>query len=277
MKILHKLCLLIFIIETFSIHAIHAQDQFYENGMAAYEKKDYETALLSFTQALDNKYLMKGKDVPRAYNYRAKTVAEYFGVMLGNNNSEFISDNPNILVNAFEDLDQAIRFDDGKCSDLIAETKGDLLNVTFQFGKTIADSLRIDRGSNDPKTDSLVVLVIDELLILKELIGESYEIDDLLGLLQYKQGNIEEATNYFTQSETLYQQNPPISADYNHVYNYYYSGLINYSKLHDFDQALVDVKKARKFVYDHFNGNEEATALDAKMEALEFQIKLLKE
>lgn len=259
------------------MQTLHAQDQSYENGMAAYNKKDYETALLSFTQALDNKYLMKGKDVPRAYNYRAKTVAEYFGVMLSNNNSEFISNNPNILVNAFEDLDQAIRFDDGKCSDLIAETKGDLLNVTFQFGKTIADSLRVDRGSNDPKTDSLVVLVIDELLILKDLIGASYEINDLLGLLQFKHGNIEEATTYFKESEKIYQQSPPASADYNHVYNYYYSVLINYSKLHDFDQALVDVKKARKFVSDHFDGNEEASALDAKLEALEFQIKLLKE
>ncbi|MEP2026903.1 MAG: hypothetical protein ABJH98_08960 [Reichenbachiella sp.] len=277
MRILTKLHYFILLFGLLYSKSLLAQDQYYENGMAAYEKKDYETALLSFTQALDNKYLMKGKDVPRAYNYRAKTVAEYFSVMLSNNNSEFISNNPNILVNAFEDLDQAIRFDDGKCQDLIADTKGDLLNVTFQFGKTIADSLRIDRGSNDPKTDSLVILVIDELLILKELIGESYEINDLLGLLQYKQGNIEVATNYFKESEKLYQQNPPASADYNHVYNYYYSGLINYAKLHDFDQALVDVKKARKFISDNFDGNEEASTLDAKLEALEFQIKLLKE
>lgn len=255
----------------------HSQDEYFENGMVAYQKKDYETALLSFSQALENKYLMKGKDVPKAYNYRAKTVAEYFSVMLSNNNAEFISNNPNILVNAFEDLDQAIRFDDGKCSDLIADTKGDLLNVTFQFGKTIADSLRVDRGSNDPKTDSLVVLVIDELLILKDLIGESHEINDLLGLLQYKQGNVNEATTYFSESEKIYKAAPPLVADYNHVYNYYYRGLINYSQLHDFDQALVDVKKARKFISDHFDSNAEARALDGKLEALEFQIKLLQE
>ena len=277
MKILNKLHFILAFIALSSFEMIKGQDQFFENGMLAYEKKDYETALLSFTQALDNKYLMKGKDVPKAYNYRAKTVAEYFSVMLSNNNAEFISNNPNILVNAFEDLDQAIRFDDGKNQDLITETKGDLLNVTFQFGKTIADSLRVDRGSNDPRTDSLVVLVIDELLILKELIGESYEINDLLGLFQYKQGNIEDANKYFLESERIYQQTPPAVADYNHVYNYYYSGLINYSKVHNFEQALVDVKKARKFISSDFEGNDEATVLDRKLEALEFQIKLLQE
>lgn len=277
MKILISSYLNIFFLGYLAAMPAHSQDEYFENGMAAYEKKDYETALLSFSQALENKYLMKGKDVPKAYNYRAKTVAEYFGVMLSNNNAKFISDNPNILVNAFEDLDQAIRFDDGKNSSLIADTKRDLLNVTFQFGKTIADSLRVDRGSNDPKTDSLVVLVVDELLILKELIGESYEINDLLGLLQYKQGNIEDANSYFEASEKIYAQAPPLTADYNHVYNYYYRGLINYSRLHNFDQALVDVKKARKFINDNFEGNTEATALDAKLESLEFQIKLLQE
>lgn len=277
MKILINTYLHVFFLGCLAAMPAHSQDEYFENGMTAYEKKDYETALLSFSQALENKYLMKGKDVPKAYNFRAKTVAEYFGVMLSNNNADFISNNPNILVNAFEDLDQAIRFDDGKCQDLIAETKHDLLNVTFQFGKTIADSLRVDRGSNDPKTDSLVVLVIDELLILKDLIGDSYEINDLLGLLKYKQGNIEDAVSYFAASEKIYQSNPPVTADYNHVYNYYYNGLINYSKTHNFDQALVDVKTAREFIRGFSEGNQEAEALDRKLEALEFQIKLLKE
>lgn len=274
MNILNKLCFLIYFNGAIGQPA-HGQNDHYENGMIAYENKDYETALISLTAALENKYLMKGKDVPRAYNYRAKTVAEYFGVMLQNNNSGFISDNPNILVNAFEDLDQAIRFDDGKCSDLIAETKDQLLDVTFQFGKAIADSLRIDRGSNDPQTDSLVVLVIDELLILKELSGDSYEINDLLGLLQYKEGNIDEALSYFNVSEALYQENPPINADYNHVYNYYYSALIHYLELHDFDQALTDVKTARKYISTYFTNNNEALDFDSKLEALEFQVKLL--
>lgn len=254
-----------------------AQDDHFENGMVAYQKQDYETALTSFDAALEDKYLMKGKDVPRAYNFRAKTVAEYFDAMLKGNNSQFISDNPNILVNAFEDLDQAIRFDDGRCNALIADTKGQLLNVTFQFGKTIADSLRVDRGSNDPQTDSLIVLVIDELLILKELSGDSYEINDLLGLLQYKEGNIAEATEYFSESEKLYQENPPLTADYNHVYNYYYSALINYHELHDFDKALDEVKKARKFIALNFGQNEEAQQFDSKLDALEFQVKLLKD
>lgn len=274
MKILNKLCFLIILNGTIGSVAFGQSDHF-ENGMAAYENKEYETALVSLTAALEDKYLMKGRNVPKAYNFRAKTVAEYFSIMLQNNNSDFISDNPNILVNAFEDLDQAIRFDDGKCSELIADTKKQLLDVTFQFGKTIADSLRVDRGSNDPQTDSLVVLVIDELLILKELSGDSYEINDLLGLLQYRQGNIDDALSYFNKSESIYQESPPVSADYNHVYNYYYSALIHYSELHDFDRALTDVKNARKFIVTHFSANDEALALDAKLETLEFQVKLL--
>lgn len=276
MKILIKISLIVSFWGIAHTNLLLAQNDHFENGMNAYEKQDYETALTSFTAALDDKYLMKGKDVPRAYNFRAKTVAEYFDLMLKNKNSNFISDNPNILINAFEDLDQAIRFDDGKCNELIADTKGQLLNVTFQFGKTIADSLRVDRGSNDPKTDSLILLVIDELLILKELSAESYEINDLLGLLQYKEGNSSEAISYFEESERVYQQNPPTTSDFNHVYNYYYSALIHYLELHDFDQALDDVKKARKFIGANFSGNEEAQFFDAKLEALEFQVKLLK-
>ncbi|MEO9967113.1 MAG: hypothetical protein ABJF11_15040 [Reichenbachiella sp.] len=276
MKIANKIGLIASLL-TLSLPSLTlAQDNHFENGMAAYEKKDYETALVSFSAALEDKYLMKGRDVPRAYNFRAKSVAEYFDLMLKDNNSDFISENPNILVNAFEDLDQAIRFDDGRCNAIIADTKSQLLDVTFQFGKTIADSLRVDRGSNDPRTDSLIVLVIDELQILKKLSGESYEINDLLGLLQYKEGNIEEAINSFTESERIYQATPPLTADYNHVYNYYYSALINYLELHEFDNALEDVKKARKFISQYFDGNEEAKAFDAKLEALEFQVKLLK-
>lgn len=276
MTFLKKISLLISLLGIANANLLVAQDNHFENGMSAYERQDYETALTSFTTALEDKYLMKGKDVPRAYNFRAKTVAEYFDLMLKNKNSDFISDNPNILINAFEDLDQAIRFDDGRCNELIADTKGQLLNVTFQFGKTIADSLRVDRGSNDPHTDSLILLVIDELLILKELSAESYEINDLLGLLQYKQGNSPEAISYFTESEEIYQKTPPINADYNHVYNYYYSALIHYHELHDFDKALEDVKKARKFISTNFDGGGEAESFDAKLEALEFQVKLLK-
>lgn len=251
------------------------QDNHYESGMIALEKRDYNRALEYFDAALENKFLMKGKYVPRAYNYRAKAVAEYFKIILENSQLDFITENPNILVNAFEDLDQAIIFDDGKCSGLINETKGQLFEVTFMFGQAIADSLRIDRGSNDPKTDSLILLVIDELLILKDLQGESYEINDLLGLLEYKGGNTDKAIEFFNKSEEIYRKDPPLAPDYNHAYNYYYDAIINYSINHEFDAALTSVKTARKFINNYFQSNQEAILFDKKLEALEFQIKLL--
>lgn len=260
-----------------SHHYVVAQDNHFENGITAYERQEYDVALNNFNIAIENKYLMKGKNVPRAYSFRAQSVAKYFLEMLQTNNAKYISDHPNVLVNAFEDLDQAIRFDDGKCDALIEETKTQLLDVTFRFGQTIADSLRVDRGSNDPMTDSLVLLVIDELLILKELQDESHQINDILGLLQYKEGKISDAVSSFETSEKLYQNNPPIAPDYHHVYNYYYSALISYSEMHAFEKALREVKKARKYISDYFSRDPRAKALDAKLKSLDFQVKLLQD
>jgi tetratricopeptide (TPR) repeat protein len=256
--------------------SILAQDIHYEAGLAAYQNREYDEALKRFDIALEDKYLMKGKNVPRAYNYRAKTIAEYFEVVLAENHTEYIISNPNILVNAFEDLDKAIAFDDGRCNALIADTKSQLFDVTFKFSQSVADSLRIDRGSNDPKTDSLILLIIDELLILKSIQNESYVINDLLGLLEFKEGDIVKAIEFFEESERIYNQNPPMLPDYNHVYNYYYEGLIQYQELHDFDKAQVSVQAGRTFLNDHFKNDKRAKALDKKLEALEFQIKLLK-
>lgn len=261
-----------------------AQVKAYQQAVDAYEAQDYEYALTRLNQVIENKYLIRGKDVPKAYYLRAKVRTEYYRVLMTTNNTKKLFDHKGILIEAYDDLFKARSFDDGECSDITDDTHGEPVETTPQFGQTATDSLPSPTGIEIDKVDSLISIVEKELNLI-DLDSDLYLIKETLGIMAYKSGNYQMALSYLKQSRSLYKQNPPLIHDLQHVYNYYFTALIYHYQHLDFSLALEEVIAGREFLVMGLLQTEqtkqkqikkEVRSLRKLLENLEFEVKLLK-
>lgn len=262
-------------------HALFAQENLFKKGMEAYNQKNYLNALILFGDALDNKYLISGKDLPKAYCYRAKSITNIYDQAIAKNDTFMLSRFPDMLVVAYDDLDEAKRFDDGKIRSELEQTFDGLGQVTIKFCQAVAKQLRLD-FQHKYEVDSLLDVIKEELVLLERHHFKNHEYLDLLGLIEYKARNYELAESYFEEAQTLYNNDNTISSiDIDHIYSYYYNGLIKYHEKHEFEGSLANVQEAKKkLLVTQDTIKDSIYSLDrsylvSKLEDLEHHLKLL--
>lgn len=263
-------------------YALLAQESSFKEGMEAYNQKNYLNSLILFGKTLEHKYLISGKDLPRAYCYRAKSIINIYDQAIAKNDTFMMSRFPDMLVVAYDDLDEAKKFDNGKMKSMLKATFEELGQITIRFCQTVAKQLRLD-FHHKYEVDSLLGVIQEELVLLERHQFRNQGYLDLLGLIEYKSKNFELAESYFKESRSLYQDSPSDSLDIDHIYSYYYDGLIKYHEKHEFESALTNVKEAKRklsltetffkdsiYVLDH-------SQLVSKLEDLESRLELLVE
>ncbi|MEO9803207.1 MAG: hypothetical protein ABJF04_08175 [Reichenbachiella sp.] len=264
----------------FVSYSLLAQEDLFKKGMEAYNQKNYLNSLILFGETLEHKYLISGKDLPRAYCYRAKSIINIYEQAISKNDTFMMSRFPDMLVVAYDDLDEAKKFDNGKMKSMLKETFEDLGQITIWFCQTVAKQLRLDFHHKN-EVDSLLGVIKDELVLLERHQFRNQGYLDLLGLIEYKSKNYELAESYFRESRSMPEDGSVDLLDIDHLYSYYYDGLIKYHENHEFEDALINVKEAKKRLFlTQTSFKDSVYALDhsqlvSKLEDLEIRLELL--
>ncbi|MGL1889701.1 MAG: hypothetical protein OCD76_24520, partial [Reichenbachiella sp.] len=119
-----------------------AQSEKFDLGKQAYLEGRHREALSLLNAAVHNeKFLMKGKEIPQAYAYMAMIRNEYVAKKLKSGNIENIKNNPGLLNSTVNDVINAEKFQDGSSKTLVHKAKKNLVDNAMIIGQIVTDSL----------------------------------------------------------------------------------------------------------------------------------------
>lgn len=254
-------------------------DEHFKSGEQYLSSGNYVNAMISFSAALQDKYLISGKNLPLAHSNRAKAIVNVYLQSFEKGDTAFVKNWPDILLIAHRDIEEIHRYNNGKLNKLIAETEEHLVVALELYGRFIADKIRYEEIRRE-ENEAWLATVVEQMELLDRLKPDHYPVKDMLGMLAFCQEDHFKALKYFKESEMYYRNAQAAGLDLNHLYTRYFTALINYQKLINLKESLSLLKETERQIHAGLDDFQEADRnhamlLEQKMEHLEFQLKLL--
>ncbi|WP_147407391.1 hypothetical protein [Reichenbachiella sp. MSK19-1] len=226
----------------------HAQSADFTNGEIAFNEGRHREALSLLNQAVHNDmYLMKGKEIPKAYAYLAIIRNEYLEKKLEGGTIQTLQENPGLLNSTISDVQNALKFQDNGSKILVNRAQSQLISNAMKVGKIVADSLlELDLEVDVKQANQLAVILNFELKDLSEISEDNWELHDMIGLSHYILGEEDLAMLEFKRSRDVYNATGETTLSELHLYNCVYSTKYNYKVSKNYIEAYnasVDGKK----------------------------------
>ncbi|MCV9385807.1 hypothetical protein [Reichenbachiella ulvae] len=249
MKELIKKCTLA-MIATVAFTSLFAQSENFEQGEIAFNEGRKRDALLLLNKAVHNDiYLMKGKEIPKAYAYLAIIRNEYLEKKLEGGTLSTLKENPGLLNSTISDVKNALKFQDNGSKLLINRAQSQLIKNAMTVGHIVTDSLlKIDLDNDLSNAQNLATVLNYELKDLSDIDKENWELHDMIGLSYYILDEKDLAMLEFKRSRDIYNEQGATDLSDIHLYNCIYSTQYNYKVTKNYVEAYAASVDGKKFV-----------------------------
>ena len=242
---------IIFILSCFIYTISNGQAENFELGKKAYQANEYTSAIRHLTIAVnEEKYEMKGKDLPLAYAYLANIKLMYLESKVNTDDPDkhFLQN----ITSLYEDINNATDFQSNATETLNTKTKERLEQFIKLSSKSLAQPLlELDRNNYNE----------DDLNNAKFITGllsyfQNYQTDpipisvlNLIGICQFVQGNsktgitaLESAREGYREGEDFVDNSAHLK---NHIisHEYYSSEVINSQKSKAVSKSGIELVK----------------------------------
>ncbi len=240
----------------FAVTCVMAQDSKVTSGMVNYDGGQYKEALNNFNEALGAPDLLKPKNATKGYFYRAKT---RIALMREEAKAGTVSDQFAIL-NAYEDLNKALKRDDGKLRQKILAEKKLINPMLLQAGLMLLNSSYSAQGSGD-YINTLYLTITRYMEASIEIDPYNYLPYDMLGQTFLGMKDTVQAYKNFTKGITTFEKNVHKRPDLMCAYMYYRKALIERYQTGDLNAALATVQGGKLVVkgeWDKLKANKDS-------------------
>lgn len=261
------------------IHETKGQNASFEQGMTYYEQGHHLNSMLAFSSALSNIYLLSGKELCLSHLYRAKSIIEKYKQAIGTQDTLFLTQFPEILLTANEDLVQTLKFDNGKFKKEVIKTQLKLDLTLKDYGNLVTKRIMASWKTDKENGWNLPIIEAQIAMLDSSEAQQSFKTKDILGMIQYQQGKLDLARANFQMASKLFEALDLKESNMNRYYSEYYAALISYQKIDEVENTIMTVKRTEKIL--HGMNNEVMhddflkVSLIEKLDKLEFQLKLL--
>ncbi|WP_109829943.1 hypothetical protein [Reichenbachiella versicolor] len=204
---------------------IFAQSKNFKLGKQAYQEGRNHDAMKHLQIAVnDEKFFMKGKDIPIAYAYLALIKNRYLEANLNKGNMSSIKTNPGILKSSISDIKTAVEYSVSS-NPIIDEAKEILYRNAYLMGDIITKSIMKLDFENNPNNEikDLAALLNYELKSFSNLDSDHWQIHDMLGFTHYLLNEKDMAMTEYSIARDVYQQSNSNKVTELHLYNYLFS------------------------------------------------------
>lgn len=229
---------------------VFAQSENFEQGETAYNEGRHRDALLLLNKAVHNDiFLMKGKEIPKAYAYLAIIRNQYLEKKLKGESLASVQANPGILNSTISDVKNAIKFQDNGAKILVNKAQNQLIKNAMTIGHLVTDSLlKLDLETEYNQAQKLANTLNFELKDLSDLDKDNWELHDMIGLSYYILDEKDLAMLEFKRSREIYKAQDATDLSDLHLYNCIYSTKYNYKVAKNYTEAYHASVDGRKFV-----------------------------
>ena len=225
MKINYVMVMVILLVSLITNEAV-AQSENFKLGKQAYSDGRHRDAIKHLQIAVsEEKFFMKGKEIPLAYAYLAIIKNKYLKTSLKNNDLSMIKSNPGILSSSIEDVKSAVEFGGENPSSTVIEAQKLVTDNAYALGKIITNGIMetedFENANDDVKY--LAGILNYELNSFSDIDSNTWEIHDMLGFSHYLLGEKDLAMLDFKRAREMYQAIDTQEVTELHLYNYIYS------------------------------------------------------
>ncbi|UXP31527.1 hypothetical protein N6H18_14340 [Reichenbachiella agarivorans] len=242
----------------FMTFTVYGQSENFDKGKAAFLDGKHREALTFLNQAVHNdKFLMKGKDIPVAYAYLAIIRNEHLSKKLELGNVSMIQQSPGLLNSTISDVTNALKYQDNSSKSLVNKAYNQMIENAMHIGKIVTDSLLyLDLETQVEEAKSLALILNYELKDLSDIDKDNWELHDMIGLSYYILDEPDLAMLEFKRGRDIYNDQAETKVSDLHLYNCVYSTKYNYKVSKNYQEAYnasVDGHKIIMVLMDQVN------------------------
>lgn len=235
------------------------------SGVIAYQQQDYKKAMADLDQALYYPEELTQRNLAKAYYYRALTRIYIYNNAVLDNNENMISAHSDAYLDAYQDLKNALKADDGTWEKRIAEEFDDL-HKGLEQSALIYLNRGIDIQGNSNDAAYLFHKAI-EYANAAESIDDTYLAGDIRGQAYLNMGDYKLAAESFRSSIEAYGKEPPELPDFIQGYVYYRLADISLRHFNNGKESLETVKSGLEFLHnEHERFLNSGNAIENKAE-----------
>jgi hypothetical protein len=224
-----------------------AQDSKVTTGVVAYQGQDFEKAIKAFDEGLKDPSLLREKNLPKAYYYRAMSNLMWMSQQNTPEKMEAQKDKlDGILFHIYGDFKKALETDTQNKWE--KKVNQQLQNLSFALLR--GGVMALDLASGDKLTESEKEEAFTEAIKYMDLVEEvdptNFTTNDVRAQAQLNLGDSANAYKSFQAAADKYSQHPPKQPDQMIAYVYYRLALLNRYYKNDIDAALQNLDQGKK-------------------------------
>ena len=256
-KLFTTICLAICLTGAFEMLA---QSENFKNGKQAYLNGQSADALKYLQIAVtEDKFLMKGKDLPLAYAYMSIVKGRFLAATLNSDNISLIKSNPGTLNSSISDLKLALEFNGDKTIGTIHEAENLIHTNALRLGEIISKRLlNMDLDNPSDEAKELAGIMNFELKSYTEIDTNNWLIYDMLGLGHMVLGEQQLAMLDFKRAREVHEAINPETTTEIHLRNFIYSTKYYFSEAKDPMETEVVTQQGIDYIHKmaHQPGND---------------------
>ncbi len=244
-KIKHSLLFFLFALLTSTLSA-----QPIVEGEKALNNGEYEKAQEYFNEVIRGASQVQPFELSLAYYYRAWTWIKLYGPGPSDITAMVSDPSGEMLINAFNDLIDALTYEDGRLTKRINDLLVQIEPSLIQFGLVMVNRAEDFKDAGKPYKSTAALA--QKYLEPASRINHSYLAYDLLGQSYMLSGDVNKAVEMFKNATTRYQVKLPDYPDFLIGYAYFRMASIYRDDLNDENQALDALHAGKKLLDEEF-------------------------
>lgn len=227
-----------------------SQSESFKLGKQAYNQGKYNHALKNLKIAVeDEKFLMKGKEIPLAYAYMSIMKNKIIESKLNDNNFDYVLSYPDMFGSSVSDLSNAIKFNGNSITGQVSEAQSIVFSNTAKLCDIISKKMLATDIENMDKQSKALASFINTEFNSYSKVDDNWQVYDLLGLSNYILGQQEEAIQYFDKAREFYLTSNSDVVSEIHLYNYIYSTRYYYNEKKNYIESDVITLGAIDYIH----------------------------
>ena len=220
-----------------SLSAFTQLDYKVSSGMAAFNQKDYKTALEDLNEALDNINELNENNCSMAFLYRGKSKVELLFKATIDNDKEASALYKNALFEAWSDYSNALEYDNGMNRESIKKEISSLYNPLLQSGLSMLQSVYNNIYTGEEVSG--VLQYANKCIKTALEIEKTYVAYDILAQIELNQQDSIAALRNFKMALVIFKENESREPDLLIGYVYYRIALIENYSLNNPDSSII--------------------------------------
>ena len=220
------------------------------SGMAAFNQKDYKTALEDLNEALDNINDLDANNCSMAFLYRGKSKVELLFKATIDNDKEASALYKNALFEAWSDYSNALEYDNGMNRESIEKEISSLYNPLLQSGLSMLQSVYNNIYIGEEVSG--VLQYANKCLKTALKIHETYVAYDILAQIELNQQDSIAALHNFKMALDLFKKDGSREPDLLIGYVYYRIALIENYTFENPDTSIIILKEGQETLNSEF-------------------------